>query len=560
MFNILVAVDSKWGIGHPISDRTDLHVSTRQVGHPISDRTGIPWAKTPAGRQDLAQFKDLTMGDTVIMGRNTWKSIPITTTQVPNKDNIFFAQQITCKLPGRRCIIVSSKRDPEEVSRISSTENPETDPVFVRSFGDALAAAKGTIWVIGGAQLYAEALKHPNLSRVVCAHIPDPVNHSSLSGYGCSLFFNMPSDMVQCGVTPMKHLTYRVYQKQTTEEQYLRILSKTLESPVRDNRTAVKSKGYFYDNISVNLTNAAGELILPLLTTKKVLWRSIYHELIWFLRGSTDTKYLQENDVHIWDGNSSSEYLASRASELRSDATSSLNYEAGQVGPIYGAQWRSWGGDQLQKIIKGIIDRPTDRRHVVSAWNVDELDKMALPPCHYSFQFHVEPPIEDQMRLRVSHRDDVEPPIEDNSTETPMQLETDSEILGIQSSRSSINTSSSDGQSCGTLNCIMNMRSCDVFCGLPFNLVSYALLTHMVAKICRLKAGKLVISICDVHIYMNEAITQAQKQLTRSPRAFPTLLMPDADDIDEYAYKYKFEDYTVVGYEPAGFLKCSMVV
>jgi len=222
----------------------------------------------------------------------------------------------------------------------------------------------------------------------------------------------------------------------------------------------------------------------PLLTTKKLHLKSIVYELLWFLQGSTNVRYLNEHGVSIWD-----EWAD----------------EQGDLGPIYGAQWRAWrtaeGGtiDQIEEVVRQIRERPFSRRHVVSAWNVGELERMALLPCHVLFQFHVVD---------------------------------------------------------GTLSCQLYQRSADTFLGVPFNIASYALLTMMVAKVTNLQPGEFVHTFGDVHLYHNH-LDQARLQLSREPRALPTMrINPEVRALSDFT----FDDFTLEGYDPHPHIKAKVAV
>lgn len=222
----------------------------------------------------------------------------------------------------------------------------------------------------------------------------------------------------------------------------------------------------------------------PLVTTKKLHLRSIIHELIWFLKGDTNIAYLKENGVSIWD-----EWAD----------------ENGELGPVYGSQWRSWptpgGGhiDQIEQVINQIKKNPDSRRLIVSAWNVAEIDKMALPPCHCFFQFYV-----------AENR----------------------------------------------LSCQLYQRSADIFLGVPFNIASYALLTMMVAQVCGLEAGDFVHTLGDAHLYNNH-LEQARLQLSREPRSLPRMkLNPEVTDI----FSFRFEDFSLENYEPHPHIKAPVAV
>ncbi len=222
----------------------------------------------------------------------------------------------------------------------------------------------------------------------------------------------------------------------------------------------------------------------PVLTTKKLHLKSIIHELLWFISGETNIKYLKENGVSIWD-----EWAD----------------ENGNLGPVYGHQWRSWSTpdgrsiDQLREVIEQIKNNPDSRRLIVSSWNVGEIEKMALPPCHCFYQFYV------------------------------------------------VN---------GTLSCMLYQRSADVFIGVPFNIASYALFTMMVAQSCGLKAGEFVHTLGDAHIYLNH-VEQVNLQLSRDPRPLPKMnINPDVKDL----FDFKYSDFTLTDYDPHPHIKGAVAV
>jgi thymidylate synthase len=271
------------------------------------------------------------------------------------------------------------------------------------------------------------------------------------------------------------------------ERQYLHILEDLLlTAPFVPDRTGVGTYEKFGTQIKADLQDG-----FPLLTTKKLNIQTIATELIWFLKGSTNIKYLQDNNVHIWD-----EWAD----------------EKGELGPVYGKQWRSWETeydtfDQIKQVIESIRKNPQSRRHIVSAWKVDEIDQMKLPPCHLLFQFH------------VSH----EP---DDRVGKPM------------------------------LSCHMYQRSADWFLGVPFNIASYALLTHIIAAECNLAVGTLTISFGSYHLYANHreaALTQLRRR--GEMRELPSLEM-QAKPWD----KYEPTDFDVSGYFPMPFIKADIAV
>ena len=262
--------------------------------------------------------------------------------------------------------------------------------------------------------------------------------------------------------------------------QYLDLLEHILDRGVaKDDRTGTGTLSVFGYQMRIDLTQD-----FPLLTTKKLHLRSIIHELLWFLAGDTNLGYLHENKVAIWD-------------EWADDT--------GDLGPIYGYQWRSWptpeGGaiDQITRLIEGIRQNPDSRRHIVSAWNVAAIDSMALPPCHCLFQFWVAD---------------------------------------------------------GGLSCQLYQRSADVFLGVPFNIASYALLTMMVAETCDLEPREFIHTFGDVHLYRNH-LEQARTQLAREPRALPTMHI---DRKTDSIFDFRFDDFRLEGYDPQPHIKAPIAV
>lgn len=261
---------------------------------------------------------------------------------------------------------------------------------------------------------------------------------------------------------------------------YLNLLQKILdEGVVKTDRTGTGTLSIFGHQMRFNLQDG-----FPLLTTKKLHLRSIIHELLWFLSGDTNIRYLKENNVRIWD-----EWAD----------------EEGNLGPVYGQQWRSWAGhdgqtyDQIKSLIEQIKTNPDSRRLIVSAWNVADIGKMALPPCHTLFQFYV-----------------------------------------------------ADGK----LSCQLYQRSADVFLGVPFNIASYALFTMMIAQVTGLQPGEFIHTTGDTHLYSNH-LEQARLQLTRTPKARPIMkINPNVKNI----FDFKFEDFELVEYYPDPHIKAEVAV
>ncbi|MCF1743298.1 thymidylate synthase [Paradevosia shaoguanensis] len=261
---------------------------------------------------------------------------------------------------------------------------------------------------------------------------------------------------------------------------YQQLLSDILEKGTdKSDRTGVGTRSLFGYQMRFDLSEG-----FPLLTTKKLHIKSIVYELLWFLRGDTNVRWLQERGVKIWD-----EWAD----------------ENGDLGPVYGSQWRSWPApdgrhiDQIANVVNSIRTKPDSRRHIVSAWNPAEVDEMALPPCHCLFQFYV-----------------------------------------------------ADGK----LSCQLYQRSADTFLGVPFNIASYALFTHMMAQVTGLEVGDFVHSFGDVHLYSNH-FEQAREQLSREPRPLPRLtLNPAVKTLEDFT----FEDFTIAGYDPHPHIKAKVAV
>jgi thymidylate synthase len=263
-------------------------------------------------------------------------------------------------------------------------------------------------------------------------------------------------------------------------KQYLDLLDHVLSTGAKKtDRTGTGTLSVFGYQMRFNLEDG-----FPLLTTKKLHLRSIIHELLWFISGNTNIKYLKDNGVKIWDEWADKD---------------------GNLGPVYGSQWRSWPAadgrkiDQLAGVIKSISSNPDSRRHLVSAWNVAEIDKMALPPCHILFQFYV---------------------------------------------------------SNGKLSCQLYQRSADIFIGVPFNIASYSLLLMMIAQVTGLKPGEFIHTLGDAHIYLNH-IDQVKLQLTRQPLKLPDMVInPEVKDI----FSFRYEDFTLRNYEAHPHIKGDIAV
>ena len=445
----------------------------------------------------------------VVMGRKTWNSIPTKFRPLRGRHNVVLTRN-----PKQ---FLGSQAVPEGVLVADGL------PDAWRQLGSMPKDELGEIFVIGGAELYERSIKEKYVHTVLMTSVDTP-SDMEFDTFFPDLFEGCDNDddddndseWKQCkgddddeevvhednGMS-YKFLKYERSNKE--EEQYLSLIRKILKKGVvRGDRTGTGTKSLFGAQMRFDLRDGT----LPLLTTKKTFWRGVAEELLWFISGSTNANLLKEKKIGIWDGNASKEFLESRGLGHR---------EEGDLGPVYGFQWRHFGAeyedmhadytskgfDQLADCIDKIKNNPEDRRILMSAWNPSDLDEMALPPCHLLCQFYVD-------------------------------------------------TTSNE------VSCHMYQRSADMGLGVPFNIASYALLTHLVAHATGRKPGELVHSLGDAHVYLNH-IEPLQEQLERTPRAFPKLFIDDPDKnktIDDFVY----EDLHVVGYHPHGKVAMKMAV
>lgn len=462
----------------------------------------LPW---PNLTNDMKNFKAVTNNHAVVMGRRTYESIPLKYRPLPN----------------RLSIVLSSK---------SRTELSLPDPVllagsFIAAHELLKAHGRSIVYVIGGESVYREAFRYPEWSTRVYLT-------SVLSDFDVDTFF--PMDALTKPESPFTLLsissdhcdngvnyTFKEYARRSFEDtgvensdkgkpiigvtdrheehQYLDSIRRILGTGVsRGDRTGTGTVALFGEHMRFSLRES-----FPLLTTKRVFWRGVVEELLWFLKGRTNANELAEKKVHIWDANGSRQFLDSRGFSER---------EVGDLGPVYGFQWRHFGAtytdmhadytgkgvDQLTEVIETIRKNPNDRRMIMTAWNPAATDQMALPPCHLLCQFFV---------------------------------------------------------ANGELSCQMYQRSCDMGLGVPFNIASYALLTCLIADVTGLKRGDFIHVLGDTHVYKNH-VDALQQQLLREPRPFPKLHIQHRDDIEEFG----IGDITLEGYDPHGALPMKMAV
>lgn len=472
-------------------------------GYPIGKNGGIPWHN----KADLKWFKDTTTGHPIIMGRKTYESIGH-------------------PLKNRTNIIVSTREDLwVENSEIRVYDNLESAINFAKTIDDE-------IFIIGGASIYKYALEHDLADRIMIDMLAEDVEDADT-------FFPqvIPSqDWEEIG-RPLEIEKMKAYvmtydrcrgRENHVDEQYLSLVNRIIKEGVEKDTRAGKTRSIFGVQMRFNLKEG-----LPMLTTKKIFAKGVIHELLWFLKGDTNIKYLVDNGVHIWDDDAYRYYLevlkvckgpkgfddaydketflkfvrlnAFGDGLYNMDKKSSYYY--GDLGPVYGRQWRNWNGiDQVKEVIEKLRNNPDDRRIMISAWNVGEIKDMALPPCHYTCQFYTK-------ELENGKRE---------------------------------------------LSCMWNQRSVDCGLGLSFNILSYAILTHMVAQCCDMEVGELIFSGGDVHVYENH-IEPLKEQLTRNPHmyALPTLkLNPTITEIDDFTY----EDIKIEGYKSYPTIKMPLSV
>ena len=495
----------------------------------------LPW-RLP---KDMAYFKSITSQvdepgarNAVVMGRKTWESIPAKFRPLPGRLNVVLSKSGALVEAG------SENAAPGN----GDGQAPEVLPegVVLRDSLDAAlelmatpehASAVERVFVVGGAQVYAEALASPLCQAVHLTEVTAP--SEAPESFKCDAFLPAinPARFKLYAASPVirerdgakiQFLTYAGADPDTgkfrargteivpkaaaaagvrhEELQYLDLIREIIEEGnVKGDRTGTGTISKFGKQMRFDLRRN-----FPLLTTKRVFWRGVAEELLWFVGGRTSAKELQDKDIHIWDGNGSREYL---------DSVGLGHREEGDLGPVYGFQWRHFGAeykdmhadyegqgvDQLAEVIDKIKNNPNDRRILLTAWNPAALKQMALPPCHMFCQFYV---------------------------------------------------------ANGELSCQMYQRSCDMGLGVPFNIASYSLLTCMIAQVCGLKPGDFVHCCGDTHVYSNH-VEPLMRQLENEPRPFPILkINPDKKDIDSF----EFSDFTIEGYDPHPKIEMKMAV
>ena len=347
------------------------------------------------------------------------------------------------------------------------------------------------------------------------------------------------------------------------DKQYQDLLQSILDYGVeKKDRTGTGTKSIFGYTIRHKMSDG-----FPLLTTKKMAWKTMVTELLWFLRGDTNIKYLVDNDCHIWDGDAYKNYVNSdevRWPKSKEDFIESIKTDDefahiwGELGPIYGKQWRSWTNypsddwlpdttDQIQNLINDLKTNPDSRRLMVSAWNVGELDQMVLPPCHYGFQVYTR-------ELSLEERMELAPNVVENITEGDLKnyIEDNGNSYNMSRMLDDNNIPSR------AISLMWNQRSVDTFLGLPFNIASYGLLLEIIAKEVNMVPDELIGNLGDVHLYLNH-IEQAKEQIGREPINLPTITLPSGlqPGLGNWG-KLVFEDFYLNDYQSHPLIKAPL--
>ena len=503
-------------------------------GYAIGKNGGIPWSCP----QDMKWFKDTTIGHAVIMGRKTFDSL-----KKPLKDRIN--------------IVVTSK---------DIVTNSEEKVYTAKSVEEAISLAKtlttNDIFIIGGASIYKYALEHNLVDKIYIDYLSEFVD-------GADAFFplfqsNYAWEEIGDTVEILKGKAYaKEYVKlkgknNNVDNQYLNLVNEIIEhGEVKDTR-AGKTRSLFGKQLRFNLKEG-----LPMLTTKKMFSKGVIHELLWFIKGDTNIKYLIDNGVHIWDDDayryfldirekaygpvnvesetviSKEEFLEGVKQQIRWE---DIGYTWGDLNKVYGYQWTKWGGhNQIEEVIETLKKNPDDRRMIISAWNVEDIPDMALPPCHFCCQFYTKKMTEEERW---------------NYFEAYMLKEDDEE------GRYNLSVSRGENYLKGSLvayldrmnvpnrklSCMWHQRSVDVLLGLPFNIMSYAVFTHMIAQCVNMDVDELIFDGGDVHVYENQIETYLSTQKLNHPKlyALPALkLNQQIKNINDFTY----DDIKIDGYQ-----------
>ena len=530
-------------------------------GYPIGRNGGIPWRNS----LDLKWFKETTTGHPVIMGRKTFESIGK-------------------PLPNRTNIVITKNNDlwtDNDGIRVCDTVEKAID--FAKTIDNE-------IFIIGGESIYRYVLENNLADKILVDFLAEEVANATSffpDVFSSNDWFENSRPLE---IEPRKAYAME-YVKQNgidnhVDEQYLNLVNEILEKGVEKDTRAGKTLSIFGKQLKFNLKEG-----LPMLTTKKMFAKGVIHELLWFLKGDTNIKYLVDNGVHIWDDDAYRYYLTlvdkyneatqtepeydwfkrtaitklskeefiekvkegakawivvDKKAYIMSSLPNTFEYEYqfGDLGPVYGHQWRNWNGiDQVKELIDKLRNNPDDRRLMISAWNVSAIPDMALPPCHYSCQFYTKKmTIKERKQWAIDNRIEFE---HYDCYSNP----SDEEIVEMFDK---------GGVPKRKLSCMFQMRSNDIGCGTAFNWLSYALMTHIIAQCVNMDVDELIYTVGDAHIYKNH-IEPLKEQLTRNPHlyALPTLwLNPEKKNIDDFTY----EDIKIIGYKSYPAIKMPLNV
>lgn len=511
-------------------------------GYPIGKNGQMPWKCN----EDLKWFKDTTMGNPVIMGRKTFESIGR-------------------PLPGRKNIVITSRAEEyQSDDSLSFVKNLESAVSMVNDMKCEKA------FIIGGGTIYKEALDKDIVDAVymdkIMVEADDADTFFPPFNFLNKKWEKMGHDIIIKENEAIASIFIRVRgTENNVDKDYIDLGRKILKDGVKKVSRAGTTYSLFGQQLRFNLKKG-----LPMLTTKKMFSKGVIHELLWFLKGDTNIKYLVDNGVNIWNDDAYRYYIELtkywrgpsgledvydketflKMVKLGSFSEKILNmdksrYYYGDLGPVYGAQWTNWNGEinQIQDVIHKLQTNPDDRRIMLSAWNPSDIPSMALPPCHYCCQFYTK---EMTLQERIKWAEDknlfleAKNIIEGNTSEYTHGYLDD---YGIPTRK---------------LSCMWMQRSVDTMLGLPFNILSYSILTHMIAQCVNMDVDELIFNGGDVHIYENQ-IAGFEEQLNRNPHkyALPDLVLnPNIKNIQDF----KYEDIKIVGYRSYPAIKFPLSV
>lgn len=487
-----------------------------QKGYPIGKSGNLPWHNS----NDLRWFKETTLNHPVIMGRKTYDSIGK-------------------PLSDRLNIVITRNRN-----LIGITKD---NLVYVNCLENAIALAKEksneNIFIIGGSTIFKKALDKDLVDNIYMDMLSEKCEDADA-------FFDFDATKFETNDSTVMVEAKKAYaikwskkiEMNLVDKQYHDLLEEIIEKGVKKQTRSGATRSLFDRTMRFSLQDG-----LPLITTKKVFYKGIIHELLWFLKGDTNIKYLIDNNVHIWDDDayryylenwhkwgsptgkpcSKDEFIEYVKKEVVFINSANQKYCFGELGPVYGQQWRNWNGhDQIADIIDKLKNHPDDRRIVLSAWNVDDLDKMALPPCHMMAIFNTREMTEEERRNWYYKYNE--------GCIIPAVVPDERWLDGVNFPKR-------------VLNCSFVMRSNDFCAGNPYNIVQYAILVYMFCKVCNLAPGELVYHGMDVHVYENHVETAKEQLKRKGSGVIPKLRFKRyIKDINDFNY----EDFEIINYNP----------